>query len=179
MPGQNHTNNAAKKKHRSRKLRVQRLAEENVVFRDDIGVDCLDDCPDALRDLFRLVQDVRNLRTSLFGTKREKEKTVRECYETELKAEADELSTDCRRDRMPSASEEDWVASLKPIVFHRFNQAQDSEVLYRRMRNHYWYVYTDSQRHRIDLSLPVLPVRSLLRFIVALGLDEWPAKKLN
>ncbi len=100
-------------------------------------------CPAELRDIFKLVIGIQDLKSDRFGgyeaTKSDQSLspfTPKQQYERELKFEADELSIACSDSRRADDNEEKWVQTLGPIVFYRFDR--ELEEKYARDRHHHW-----------------------------------------
>jgi len=111
----------------------------------------VNNCPAKLKDLFKLVIGIKDLKAdhfggygttgskhSVFASKPFPEFSSRQQYERELKFEADELSITCSDSRRADDNEEKWIQELEPIVFYRFNREREEK--HERNRHHHWQV---------------------------------------
>ena len=138
------------------------LQAHSIYLRD---IEDIDTCPTELQDLFKLIENVRHLKSDHFGGYGTSasgplfvKSSPRQQYEKELKEEAEKLADNCMAKRRADDSESKWVGTLEPIVFHRFDQ--DQEEKYARGRHHHWLVATGedwSCRTRITLTQFHLP----------------------
>lgn len=119
------------------------LDAHDIYFRNEETPESLGTCPAELRDLFKLVVNVRDLKFDHFGgyeTTTSNASLIafnpRQQYEKELKNEAIQLAADCNDKRRPDDIENKWVQTLEPVVFYRFDREQEER--FKRDRRQHW-----------------------------------------
>jgi hypothetical protein len=104
---------------------------------EDLGA-----CAAELKDLFKLIVSIKNLKSDQFGgyeaTNSDLVATFspRQQYEKELKSEAIRLEVVCSDKRRQDDNESKWVQALDPIVFYRFDREQEETLC--RDRHQHW-----------------------------------------
>jgi hypothetical protein len=119
------------------------LDAHDIYFTNEETPESSDTCPAELRDLFKLVVNVRDLKFDHFGGFEKPTSGAsliasnpRQQYEKELKNEAIQLAADCNDKRRPDDIESKWVQTLAPVVFYRFDREQEER--FKRDRHQHW-----------------------------------------
>ena len=119
------------------------LDAHDIYFRNEETPESLENCPTELRDLFKLVFNIRDLKFDNFGGFETTDSdasmigfTPRQQYEKELKNEAIQLAADSNDNRRADDIESKWVQILEPVVFYRFDREQEER--FKRDRRQHW-----------------------------------------
>lgn len=116
------------------------LQDYGISLRKGQNVASIADCPEQLKSLFEIILFVRSLEFDSFGSRPAGDHSIQSTpvmqYELELKLEASCLARNCNDYKSPDGIEERWVQIQQPIVFYRFDRA--NEEIYARKRHHHW-----------------------------------------
>lgn len=121
------------------------LDAHDIYLEKEETIESLAACPEELQELFKLILNVRDLKSEYFGGYETTDLdpslvkfNPRQQYEKELKNEATLLSADCSDRRRSDDIENKWVQILEPVVFYRFDREQEER--YKRDRHQHWRV---------------------------------------